>query len=138
MAAELGSGAAFLGRGWSFPVTADSDGRIRGSDHEESVRQAIWIILGTSPGERPMRPDFGCGMHELVFSLNDANTAGLLVDEVRQALIRWEPRIELIDVSVGSPPGQELALTIRVEYRVRSTNNVFNLVYPFYLAQEPA
>jgi hypothetical protein len=138
MAAALGTGAAFLGRGWSFPVAVGTGGGIRAAEHEESVRQAIWVILATAPGERPMRPDFGCGIHELVFSLNDSNTAGLLAEEVRQALIRWEPRIELLDVSVGAPPGEELVLTIRVEYRVRSTNNVFNLVYPFYLAQEGA
>jgi phage baseplate assembly protein W len=138
MAGQLGTGAAFLGRGWGFPVAVGGGGGIRAAEHEESVRQAIWVILATAPGERPMRPDFGCGIHELVFSLNDSNTEGLLVEEVRQALIRWEPRIELVDVTVGAPPGEELVLTIRVEYRVRSTNNVFNLVYPFYLAQEGA
>ena len=137
MATETGSGAPFLGRGWSFPVVT-VDGRVQDAAHEESVRQAIWIILGTARGERPMQPEFGCGVHELVFATNAANTAGLVAEEVRQALIRWEPRIDLLDVAVSSPPGQPTTLLIRIEYRVRSTNNVFNLVYPFYLTQERA
>jgi phage baseplate assembly protein W len=131
------SGPPFLGRGWSFPISA-RDGAIDTAEYEESVRQAIWIVLGTAPGERPMRPDFGCGIHELLFAVKNANTAGLVADQVRRALIRWEPRIDVLGVDVTTPPGAESALDIRVEYRVRSTNNVFNLVYPFYLAQETA
>jgi phage baseplate assembly protein W len=132
------SGPAFLGRGWSFPVRAAADGSIEQADYEESVRQAVWIVLATAPGERPMRPDFGCGMHELVFSVNDTNTAGLVADRVRRALVLWEPRIDVLDVAVSSPPGDAATLEVRVEYRVRTTNNVFNLVYPFYLAQGTA
>jgi phage baseplate assembly protein W len=132
------NGPAFLGRGWSFPVNVDADGAIAGADYEESVRQSVWIVLATAPGERPMRPDFGCGMHELVFSVDDTNTAGLVADRVRRALVLWEPRIELLDVTVDSGRGVDAVLEVRVDYRVRTTNNVFNLVYPFYLAQGPA
>jgi phage baseplate assembly protein W len=131
----LSAGPAFLGRGWSFPVVARSDGTIDSADYEESVRQAVWIVLGTAPGERPMRPDFGCGIHDLVFAVNDANTAGLVADRVRRALVLWEPRIEVLGVTVTAPPASDALLEIRVDYRVRTTNNVFNLVYPFYLAQ---
>ena len=123
----------FLGVGWQFPVERDENGQIALARYEESVHQAIWIILGTAKGERVMRSDFGCGIHNLVFAVNNATTAGLIAEEVRQALIRWEPRIELLEVQVNSPPGQPSTLLIRLEYRVRTTNNVFNLVYPFYL-----
>jgi len=122
----------FLGAGWRFPVSLDN-GQIALSAEEESIRQAIWIILATGRGERQMRPDFGCGIHDLVFALNSAETAGRVTAEVRQALILWEPRIDLEDVDVTSDPGQPSRLLIRIEYRVRSTNNPFNLVYPFYL-----
>jgi phage baseplate assembly protein W len=128
---ELSS--AFLGVGLAFPVHADADGQLALARHEESIREAIWIVLGTAPGERVMRPDFGCGIHELVFSVNDPTTAGRAAEAVRHALTLWEPRIELIDVDAATPPGQPATLLIRIEYRVRATNNVFNLVYPFYL-----
>jgi phage baseplate assembly protein W len=125
--------SAFLGVGVAFPVHADADGQLALAHYEESVREAIWIVLGTAPGERVMRPDFGCGIHELVFSVNDTTTAGRASDAVRRALTLWEPRIELINVDAGSPPGDAATLLIRIEYRVRATNNVFNVVYPFYL-----
>ena len=124
--------ASFLGVGWSFPVSLDG-GRIATAGSEESIRQAIWIILATARGERKMRPDFGCGIHDLVFAANSADTAGRAATDVREALIRWEPRIELDDVEVTGDPAEPSRLLIQIEYRVRSTNNRFNLVYPFYL-----
>jgi|SRR5271170_293314 len=124
----------FLGRGWSFPIGLDRRGDIFMSAGEDDIRQSIWIILATAPGERVMRPDFGCGLHELVFSLNDAATAGEIAYHVRDALIRWEPRIDVLNVDVTSRGQNEEVLLINVHYRVRSTNNFFNLVYPFYLA----
>jgi len=81
-----------------------------------------------------MRPDFGCGLHEMVFSLNDAATQGRITYAVRNALIQWEPRIDVLDVDVETRGGRSEVLLINVHYRVRSTNNFFNLVYPFYLA----
>lgn len=126
------AGSAFLGIGWSFPVGVDGDGKIAMARYEESIRQAIWIILATARGERAMRPDFGCGIHDLVFAVNSAGTSGRATSEVRQALLKWEPRIDLLDVQV-SPGGTGEVLLIRIEYRVRATNNAFNLVYPFYL-----
>jgi hypothetical protein len=101
-------------------------------EDEESVRQSIGIILGTSRGERVMRPDFGCGIHDLVFSTNSPGTAGRIASEVRQALLQWEPRIDVVNIQVESGGDGEVLL-ISIEYRVRTTNNVFNLVYPFYL-----
>jgi phage baseplate assembly protein W len=127
----------FLGRGWAFPIRAE-EGAIASAEREEAIRQSVWLILATSPGERPMRPDFGCGMHDLVFAGTDASTAGSVASSVRDALLRWEPRIEVLDVEVTREPSAPTTLTVLVEYRVRSTNNVFNLVYPFYLEQAGA
>ncbi len=125
--------SAFLGVGWSFPVETDGAGKIVVARHEESIRQAIWITLATARGERAMRPDFGCGIHDLVFAVNSAGTAGRIASEVRQALLKWEPRIDLLDVVVSADPSESNRLLIEIEYRVRATNNRFNLVYPFYL-----
>ena len=123
----------FLGVGWGFPVRRDRGEEIVLAGHEEKIREAIWIILATAKGERVMRPDFGAGVHNLVFGLSDSTTAGRIADEVRDALVRWEPRIDVIDVVVEPMPGQPNALLISIDYRVRATNNLFNLVYPFYL-----
>ena len=125
--------ADFLGKGWSFPVQLDDTRRIAISRGEESIREAIWIILATAPGERVMRPDFGCGLHHLVFAVNEAATLGQVKKDVREALVRWEPRIEVLDVDT-EVKGRGEVLLINIHYRVRSTNNFFNLVYPFYLA----
>jgi uncharacterized protein len=132
----------FLGSGWSFPVeiavTPEGGGRIVPAAYEERVRQAIWLILGTARGERITRPDFGCGIHDLVFSVDIAATRAAITDAVREALVRWEPRIDLLDVDVRSDPGDATGLLIGIHYRVRSTNNMFNLVYPFYLDRRGA
>lgn len=123
---------AFLGVGWGFPFQFDSSGEIATAQYEESVRQAIWIILGTSKGERVMRPDFGCGIYDLVFGVNSASTSGKVAQAVRDALLLQEPRIDVGDVQVEAQDNGK-TLLIHIEYQVRATNNVFNLVYPFYL-----
>jgi phage baseplate assembly protein W len=124
--------ADFLGKSWSFPVSKDDKTGVAMSYGEGSIRESIWIILATAPGERVMRPDFGCGMHRWVFEVNNAGTIGQVTNEVRNALIRWEPRIDVLDVDT-EVKGYGEVLLINVHYRVRSTNNFFNLVYPFYL-----
>jgi hypothetical protein len=124
----------FLGIGWNFPIGQDGGHQIAlTADGEESVRQSIWTILATSPGERVMRPDFGCGLHDLVFGVNNAATATAVARAVREALAVWEPRIDVLDVSAMPDPAQANVLAIDISYRVRSTNSRFNLVYPFYL-----
>ena len=126
-------GIDFLGRGWAFPVEFEGKTGVETSPAEKSIRESIWIILATAPGERVMRHDFGCGIHRLVFALNDAATLGEVKTEVREALIRWEPRIDVVDVTVEAKSDREVVLLININYRVRTTNNFFNLVYPFYL-----
>lgn len=126
--------AEFLGKGWQFPVQRDeSQERFAVAAYEESIRQAIRIILSTALGERVMRPDFGCAIHELVFAPNSAATRGMAEHHVSEALLQWEPRIEVLDVKAVASGGQDEELLIGVYYRVRMTDSRFNLVYPFYL-----
>lgn len=127
------SSKLFLGVGMGWPVAAGQDGALQRAAYEESVRQSIWIILGTAKGERVMRPDFGCGIHDLVFAPNTPTTAGLLVTAVREALLDFEPRIDVRDVKVTTSGDGGEVLLLGIDYEVRATNNVFNLVYPFYL-----
>ena len=124
----------FLGSGWGFPLSFSRANQIVTTSGEDNIRDSIWIILATAPGERVMRPDFGCGLHQLVFAVNDAATVGKVQQEVRNALIHWEPRIDVLDIGVEVKGQNQEVLLINVHYRVRSTNNFFNLVYPFYLA----
>jgi len=131
----LPTGQEFLGAGWKFPVQCKAQGEIVLSCYEKDVQEAIQIILSTAPGERLMRPDFGCGIHELVFAPNNTRTAGLARFHVEEALTRWEPRIELQAVQVQADPSNPTLLLIKIDYQVRSTDSRFNLIYPFYLAR---
>ena len=123
----------FLGIGWRFPVSLNERRGVALSRFEKNIEECIWIILGTAKGERVMRPDFGCDIHELVFAPNNAETHGLIITAVTEALVRWEPRIMNINVDVKTDRDNEGQLLISVQYEVRATNNVFNIVYPFYL-----
>jgi uncharacterized protein len=125
----------FLGVGTAFPPRLDpaTQGFVR-AEYEESVRQAILLILGTAPGERLMRPEFGCGIHDLVFENLSFGTLGRVQQAVDEALLRLEPRIDVTSIDVR-PGGDGNVLLIHIQYQVRATNNAFNLVYPFYLQQ---
>ena len=124
----------FLGRGWKFPVEFNRDKKcIAEAEYEDNIHQAIWIILSTAKGERVMRPGFGCGLHDLVFAINNAFTIGEAKFEVEESLRIWEPRIEVLDVEAAASGKHGEELLINVLYRVRTTDNRFNLVYPFYL-----
>lgn len=125
----------FLGVGWKYPVKVDMNGKIAMSQYEEDIKEAIWIILGTAKGERVMRPDFGCGIHDLVFASINTTTVTLVENSVREALTMWEPRIELIKAEVSTEEASVGKLLVSIDYRVRTTNNRFNLVYPFYLKE---
>jgi Bacteriophage baseplate protein W len=126
----------FLGKGWSFPVRVGAGGALALAEYEEKVRQSVWIILGTSKGERVMRPDFGAGLHDFVFESMSATTIGRVQAAVTDALIEWEPRVEVLTVNVEPEQGEIGKLLIDIEYRVRATNNRFNLVFPFYLKEQ--
>ena len=122
-----------LGTGLSFPLSVDRRGGIALATGETDVDQAIEIILSTAPGERPMRPEFGCGVHDFVFDTIDASTVGRLETEIRRALDRWEPRIVLDEVEFDLSEMGDGRLLINIGYRLRATNHKRNLVYPFYV-----
>jgi phage baseplate assembly protein W len=122
----------FVGRGWAFPVRTDRTGGIALVTRDTEIEEAIRLILGTAPGERPMRPEFGCRIHQYVFDAANATTAGLISYEVKQSLRRWEPRIEVINVVVGFDQVVSSLCYIDVTYRIRHTNSPRNLVFPFY------
>lgn len=122
----------FLGIGWTYPVATDPlKGDIQLSRYDRDVKEAIRIILGTSKGERVMRPQFGCGIHDMVFEAINATTLFAVETSVREALIAYEPRIELLAVIVDPREALNGCLLIAIHYRLRRTNQEDNLVYPF-------
>jgi phage baseplate assembly protein W len=126
-------GAEFIGAGWAFPLRTDATGSIALVTNEREIEESIRLILATAPGERPMRPEFGCAVHDYVFAPADAATAGDIAYAVRVALARWEPRITLNDVIVRFDAVESGTLYIDIEYSIRGTNDPRNLVFPFYV-----
>jgi phage baseplate assembly protein W len=122
-----------LGSGLAFPLSVDHRGAIAMARGEDDVEQALTIILGTAPGERPMRPEFGCAVHDFVFDSIDAAMVGRVEGAVRAALDRWEPRIEVVGVDFDLDRAGEGVLEVTIVYRIRATNRERNLVYPFYV-----
>lgn len=122
----------FLGAGWAFPVAVDQRGRIALASQETDIEQSIRIILLTPKGQRMMRPDFGCHIHELVFAQNDGATAGLAVHYVTEALNMWEPRIRVLEVKASTDDADGSKLLIDIEYEVKATLDRRSLVFPFY------
>lgn len=123
----------FVGSGWAFPIGVDSTGGIALVSGDREIEEAIRLTIGTAPGERPMRPEFGCAIHDFVFAPADATTAGRVAYEVRTSLERWEPRIEVVDVDVTFDPDHATTLYIDIRYMNRGTNDPRNLVFPFYV-----
>jgi uncharacterized protein len=129
-------GKQFLGRGWKFPVTVDATtGKIVTSEFEEDIAEAIRVIIWTAKGERAMRPDFGCGIHNYVFDGTDHTTLRLMESSIQEALMKWEPRIHEIEVKISVDAAEHSKLSISISYVVRTTNNLFNQVYPFYIQE---
>ena len=125
--------ADFIGKGWSYPLGVSATGGIALSGGDDEISESIRLILGTAPGERPMRPEFGCAIHDFVFAPADVATAGQIAYEVRIALERWEPRIVLEDVQVGFGLADQGTLLIDIRYALRGSNDPRNLVFPFYV-----
>lgn len=125
----------FLGAGWKFPLQVTPGGKIAQARHEQRIEESIFLILSTAKGERVMRPDFGCGIHDLVFAPNDATTLAVVTQMVRDALIAYEPRVDVLDIGVENAPEQPNLLLIRVNYRIRANNALGNLVYPFFITE---
>jgi len=129
-------GKGFRGQGWSFPPKVDGRGGVAMAEGGADIEQAIRVILGTAPGERPMRPGFGCRIHELVFSPLSTSTGSLAAHYVEEALGWWEPRIEVTDVAVTPDADNSARLLINVHYEIKTTHDERSLVYPFYLIPE--
>jgi uncharacterized protein len=125
----------FLGKGWRFPVAINLTGGISTSAYEENIRESVFIIIGTAPGERVKRPQFGCQIHDLMFAPNNHVTAALAEHYVEEALLKWEPRIEEVEVTSAASADEPNRLDIRIAYTVAEVNEERNLVYPFYLRQ---
>ncbi|MGB7983473.1 MAG: GPW/gp25 family protein [Candidatus Nanopelagicales bacterium] len=123
----------FIGAGWCYPLGADPTGRVALVTREREIEQAIRLILGTAIGERPMRPDFGCRIHDHVFGPTNSATAGQVAYDVREALERWEPRIDITDVRVSFDQLSEGRMLIDIGYSTRGLNDPRNLVFPFYV-----
>ena len=125
----------FLGVGWKFPLQVTPRGAIAMSSEEQKIEESILLILSTAPGERLMLPDFGCGIHDLVFAPNDSGTITRIVDLVRRSLTTYEPRIDVLDVNAETSSEQPNLLLIRVDYRIRDNNSLKNIVYPFFITE---
>ena len=129
----MSDAADFIGHGIAFPLRVDQSGAIATTRGAEGIDSSLRVVLMTAPGERVMRPDFGCGIWDLLFEPINANTLGLMAEAVREAVGRWEPRVVLDDVRVEPDPHSVGQVFIHIDYRVRTTNDRRNLVYPFYV-----
>jgi hypothetical protein len=122
----------FIGAGWAFPLRTDATGSIAVVSHDREIEESIRLIVGTAPGERPMRPEYGCAIHDYVFASIDPDTAGRIAAEVRASLVRWEARINVLGVDVTVDPDDRTVAFIDIRYSVSDINNPRNLVFPFY------
>lgn len=125
--------ADVLGSGLAFPVAIDVHGTVALAHDAQDVEQAIYIVLSTAPGERPMRPEFGCDVHTMVFERVNSATAARMARAVRGALHRWEPRIEVLEVTCDTREAPLGRISIEIDYKLRATNSRRNLIYPFYV-----
>ena len=124
---------SFVGAGWAHPARIDATGSFALVTQEREIEEAIRIIVATYPGERSMRPEFGCRIHDYVFESIDSFTLGRIDYEIRVALDRWEPRIDVVDIDFDTSEAELGRLVIEITYALRTTSDVRNLVYPFYL-----
>jgi phage baseplate assembly protein W len=122
----------FIGRGISFPLRTTASGALATVGDDQELREAMRLILGTATGERPMRPEFGCGIHDLIFAPANSTTAGLAADEVRRSLNRWEPRVDVEDVTISYDDQNTALMYVGITYTVKGGNDPRNLVFPFY------
>ncbi|MFP3907172.1 MAG: GPW/gp25 family protein [Acidimicrobiales bacterium] len=125
--------SGFIGRGLPFPMRVDHTGSIALAGGAAELDSSMRVIISTAPGERLMRPTFGCRIWDLLFEPINGNTLGLMAFAVREAIAQWETRVEVDQVDVVPDPDREGMVVITVDYRVRSTNDRRNLVYPFYV-----
>lgn len=125
--------ATFVGRGFYWPLQVDHTGSIRLTDGAADIDRSMAVVLATAPGERVMRPQFGCRIWDLLFEPVTPNLLGLMAEAVRDALAQWEPRVEVLDVEPRPDPDDQALVAIAITYRVKATNDRRNLVFPFYV-----
>jgi uncharacterized protein len=125
----------FIGTGWQFPITVNAKGGINWSDGPQRISDAIWVIVKTSLGERVMLPTFGAGVNDYVFQSNSSSIRTQLVAAIKEALLKWEPRITLTQVTANPSPGEPSQVLVSIEYTINATNEASNVVYPFYLTE---
>ena len=126
---------AFRGAGLAFPLAVTPQGRLATADGTDKIEQSMWLILSTALRERVMRPSYGCGIHDLVFAPNSPQSIGTIVDQLRRALVAQEPRIDVLNVTGETPPGEPNLLLLRIDYRIRENNALTNMVYPFFVTE---
>lgn len=129
----MSDAANFIGRGITFPMRVDQSGSIAMGAGADDIDANLKVVLITAPGERVMRPQFGCRIWDLVFEPINANTLGLMSEAVKDAVSQWEPRVDLIEVEINPDPGDIGRVLIELKFRVKATNDVRNLVHPFYV-----
>jgi phage baseplate assembly protein W len=129
--------ADFLGQGWRHPIRVNARGGLDWSAGEASITEAIWMVLSTPRRSRVMEPTFGCGIHDRVFAPGDPTTRAVIEADVRDALVRWEPRIDVLRVTATAHADASHVLLIEVDYRVRANNAAHNIVYPFFVDEGP-
>jgi len=133
--AALAPGRAYLGQGLAFPLRVTGHGRIATARAEAKIEQAVWLIMATAVGERVMRPNYGCGVHDMLFDPNNIAAQARMGDHVRRSLTEQEPRIAVLDVTVESSPADPSAVLIRVDYRIHENNAIASLVYPYFVTE---
>jgi phage baseplate assembly protein W len=126
---------AFRGIGLAFPLAVTPQGALATASDNTKIEQSVWFILSTAKKERIMRPDYGCGVHDLVFSPSSPQSVGQIVDQIRRALVAQEPRIDVLDVTGEIAPGESNLLLLRIDYRIRANNALANVVYPFFITE---
>lgn len=135
LSARAADPRAFRGSGLAFPLAVDPQGRLATASAESKIEQSIWLILSTAKKERLMRPEYGCGIHDLVFAPSAPQAVGQTVDQLRRALVAQEPRVDVLDVTGEIPPGEPNLLLLRIDYRIRENNALANMVYPFFVTE---
>jgi phage baseplate assembly protein W len=125
----------FIGTGWQFPIMVNAKGGINWSSGAQRLSDAIWIIVKTSLGERVMLPKFGAGVNDYVFQSNSSMVRTQLASAIKQALLKWEPRITVTQASVNPVPDEPSQVLVSIEYTINATNEPANVVYPFYLSE---
>ena len=126
---------SIIGQGWGFPIKVNAKGGFDWSTGPDRIQSAIWIILSTSPGERLMLPTFGAGIKGYIFESNSQLVCARLQTAVQKALTQWEPRIQLVSVQATPSPNQDSLILISISYQIRNTNDLYNMVYPFFLTE---